>query len=40
MVRLGTMQLSGATLPAMLEQLTTTLFDGHSGAWSGTVIPW
>ncbi|MBY0491390.1 MAG: hypothetical protein K2R93_16215 [Gemmatimonadaceae bacterium] len=40
LVRLGTMRLSGATVPEVLQQLTGTLFDGHPGAWSGTVIPW
>ncbi len=40
MVRVGTVEPNGATVAAMIEQLTNTLFTGHQGAWSGTVIPW
>lgn len=40
LVRLGTVKLQGATVPALIQQLTNTLFDGHTGAWSGSVIPW
>lgn len=40
MVRVGTVEPAGPTVAAMIEQLTNTLFTGHQGAWSGTVIPW
>ncbi len=40
LVRLGTMKPQGATVADVMQQLTRTLFDGHTGAWSGTVIPW
>lgn len=40
MVRVGTVEPAGATVAEMIDQLTSTLFTGHAGAWSGTVIPW
>ena len=40
LVRLGTVTPQGATVSALMQQLTSTLFEGHTGAWSGRAIPW
>ncbi|MCA0377587.1 MAG: hypothetical protein LCH84_18285 [Gemmatimonadetes bacterium] len=40
LARLGAMPVGGATRRAMVDAVTTDLFEGHAAPWSGAYIAW
>jgi hypothetical protein len=39
-VRIGTVESTGVTMMEIMDRISSTLFAGHPGAWSGAVVPW